>query len=106
LIATRPRVRVAHDVADDGRNVQIRKITTGGRISLPAEVRRRWRTQSVSVQDLGDRLVVRPLPDDPIAAARGALKGRLVSSTELRRRARKDEAAAEARSCRDGLTKP
>lgn len=50
----------------------------------------------VRVEDLGDRVVVTPLPVDPIAAARGALQGG-VSSDGLRARARKDEAAAEAR---------
>lgn len=73
------------------------RITTSGQISLPAEVRRRWATKTVAVEDLGDRVVVRPLPDDPIAAARGALKGRVGPSDALRRRARADEAAAEAR---------
>jgi hypothetical protein len=48
----------------------------------------------VALEDLGDRLVVRPLPEDPITAARGALKGRL-SSEGLRETARRDEAAAE-----------
>jgi bifunctional DNA-binding transcriptional regulator/antitoxin component of YhaV-PrlF toxin-antitoxin module len=74
-----------------------RKITTGGQISLPAAVRSRWGTKSVAVEDLGDHVVVRPLPDDPIAAARGALKGKLSKSASLRARARKDEAGAEVR---------
>ncbi|MBA3376502.1 MAG: hypothetical protein H0U00_11955 [Actinobacteria bacterium] len=76
--------------------MKLLKITTGGQISLPATVRRRWRTHRVRVDDLGDRLVITPVPDDPIAAARGALEGR-ISSAGLRVRARKDEAAAEAR---------
>jgi bifunctional DNA-binding transcriptional regulator/antitoxin component of YhaV-PrlF toxin-antitoxin module len=78
--------------------MNVRKITTGGQISLPASVRNRWRTRSVAVEDLGDHVVVRPMPDDPILAARGALKGKIRSSTEsLRRAARKDEAAAQDR---------
>jgi hypothetical protein len=72
------------------------KITSGGQISLPAAVRSRWGTQRVHVEDLGDYVVVRPVPDDPIAAARGAVKPR-ASTTELRARARADEAAAEHR---------
>jgi hypothetical protein len=60
-------------------------------------VRKRWGTKSVALEDLGDRVIVRPLPDDPIAAARGALKGRLPSTVELRAKARRDEADAEAR---------
>ena len=73
------------------------RVTSSGQVSLPAEARRRWGTKTVSVEDLGDRVVFRPLPDDPIEAARGALKGRLASTSELRVRAREDEAAAEAR---------
>ena len=77
--------------------MKVRKITAGGQISLPATVRIRWRTRSVAVEDLGDRVVVRPLPDDPIVAARGALEEKLGATKSLRARARKDEAAAEAR---------
>jgi len=50
----------------------------------------------VRVEDHGDHVVIRPLPDDPIAAARGALKGR-IDTAKLRAEAREDEAAAEAR---------
>jgi hypothetical protein len=78
-------------------SMKMHRITTGGQISLPARVRKRWATRLVSVEDLGDHVVVRPLPEDPIAAARGALKGRIGSVDKLRARARKDEAAAEAR---------
>jgi bifunctional DNA-binding transcriptional regulator/antitoxin component of YhaV-PrlF toxin-antitoxin module len=73
------------------------RLTTGGQVSIPADVRRRWGTRSVAIEDLGDRVVIRPLPDDPIKAARGALKGRLPSTTTLRRTARADEHAAERR---------
>ena len=72
------------------------KITKGGQVSLPASVRHRWRTQSVAFEDLGDMLIVRPVPDDAVAAAKGAFQGRL-DSAKLRKRARADEAAAEAR---------
>ena len=72
------------------------KITAGGQISVPASVRRRWQTNVVAVEDLGDRLLVRPLPDDPISAARGAFRG-LTDSTKARAVARADEQAAEQR---------
>jgi bifunctional DNA-binding transcriptional regulator/antitoxin component of YhaV-PrlF toxin-antitoxin module len=72
------------------------RITTRGQISVPASIRRRWKTNAVALEDLGDRLVVRPLPDDPIAAARGAFRG-LTDSTRARAVARADEAAAERR---------
>ena len=74
-----------------------RKITTGGKISLPAAVRRRWATSVVAIEDHGDSVVVRPLPEDPIAAARGALKGRLPATSVLRAEARRDEQLAERR---------
>jgi bifunctional DNA-binding transcriptional regulator/antitoxin component of YhaV-PrlF toxin-antitoxin module len=78
--------------------MKLHKITTGGQISLPASVRHRWGTRAVSVEDLGDHLVVRPVPDDPVAAARGAFKGRIGASEKLRVQARADELAAEERS--------
>jgi hypothetical protein len=77
--------------------VKRHKITTGGQISLPSAVRARWGTKSVRIEDFGNHVVVTPFPDDPIAAARGALKDKLASSTDLRETARQDEAAAEAR---------
>lgn len=76
------------------------KITAGGQVSLPAEIRRRWGTQAVYIEDLGDHAVVRPLPDDPIAAVRGLWKDRGISTDELRQQAREDEAVAEARKWR------
>ena len=72
-------------------------ISRGGQISLPAEVRHRWGTRTVVAEDRGDHVVLRPAPDDPIAAARGALAGRGRSSDELRRLAREEEAHAERR---------
>ncbi len=73
-------------------------ISKGGQISVPAEVRKRWRTRRLQVEDRGDELVIRPAPEDPIAAARGVLKGRLrYTSEELRRMAREEEAEIEER---------
>jgi hypothetical protein len=73
------------------------KITKGGQVSVPADVRRRWATTVVAIEDHGDRLVVRPLPEDPIAAARGALKSSLPTTKKLRATARRDEELAERR---------
>jgi bifunctional DNA-binding transcriptional regulator/antitoxin component of YhaV-PrlF toxin-antitoxin module len=70
------------------------RITAGGQISVPASVRRRWKTNVVALEDHGDRLVVRPLPEDPIAEARGAFRG-LTDSTKARAIAREDEAAGD-----------
>jgi len=77
------------------------KITAGGQVSIPAAVRRRWRTRRVVIEDEGNRLVLRPLPDDPIASARGALRGEITVPTEkLREIARQDERIAEDRKWR------
>jgi len=77
--------------------MKVAKVTSGGQLSIPASVRKRWGTRRVAIDDQGDRLVVTPLPDDPISAARGAFKGRLASSSDLRETARRDEAAAAPR---------
>jgi AbrB family looped-hinge helix DNA binding protein len=47
------------------------KITGAGQVSIPAEIRHRWATSTVAIEDEGDRIVLRPVPDDPIAALRG-----------------------------------
>jgi bifunctional DNA-binding transcriptional regulator/antitoxin component of YhaV-PrlF toxin-antitoxin module len=73
------------------------RITSGGQLSIPAAVRRRWGTTTVALEDHGDYVVIRPVPDDPVGAARGALKGRIRDAAALRRRARADEEAAERR---------
>ena len=77
------------------------RITTGGQLSIPATVRRRWGTNRVAIEDRGDYLLVRPLPEDVLAALRGSLKDEIgVPTEELRRRARADEEAAERRKWR------
>jgi AbrB family looped-hinge helix DNA binding protein len=74
------------------------KISRGGQISIPSGIRRRWGTSALALEDLGDRIVLRPAPDDPIAAARGALAGELsMSGAQMREQAREAEAMAERR---------
>lgn len=74
------------------------KISRGGQISIPSPIRHRWGTSTLALEDLGDRIVLRPAPDDPIAAARGAFAKELsMSSSELRRAARQAETEAERR---------
>ncbi|HEY7446393.1 MAG TPA: AbrB/MazE/SpoVT family DNA-binding domain-containing protein [Vicinamibacterales bacterium] len=65
------------------------KVTTSGQISLPASIRSRWRVSRVVVEDEGDRVTVRPLPDDPVAAACGSLRRRGPSPEALRARERR-----------------
>lgn len=72
-------------------------ISKGGQISIPAEIRKRWRTRAVVAEDRGDELVLRPAPEDPINAARGALRGLGRSSSELRRIGRREDREIEKR---------
>jgi bifunctional DNA-binding transcriptional regulator/antitoxin component of YhaV-PrlF toxin-antitoxin module len=71
-------------------------ISRGGQISVPAAIRRRWGTTAVLIDDRGDSLVIRPLPADPIGAARGSLPSR-IASEETRAMLRREEDEAEQR---------
>jgi len=75
------------------------RISKGGQISIPAPIRHRWGTSTVALEDHGDRIVLQPAPDDPIAAAEGALAGEFggLDPARLRKHAREDERIAEAR---------
>jgi bifunctional DNA-binding transcriptional regulator/antitoxin component of YhaV-PrlF toxin-antitoxin module len=75
------------------------RISRGGQISIPAPIRHRWATSTVTLDDQGDRLVLEPATDDPIAAAEGALAAEFgeIDVGRIRREARDDERAAEAR---------
>jgi AbrB family looped-hinge helix DNA binding protein len=66
-------------------------ISKGGQISIPAEIRRRWATGTVSLEDRGDQLVLRPVPEDPIRAAMGSVAlADGVTTEQLRERARRE----------------
>lgn len=75
-------------------------ISTGGQISVPASVRRRWGTRTVLAEDRGDHLVLRPAPDDPVAAAHGAFAAEIAAlgSEEAKRLDRDEELEAEERA--------
>lgn len=77
-------------------------ISRGGQVSIPASVRHRWRTGTVVLEDRGDHLIIRPVADDPIAAAEGSLAAEFgqIDVAVLRQAARQDEAAAEERKTR------
>jgi AbrB family looped-hinge helix DNA binding protein len=75
----------------------VMKVSRNGQVSIPAETRARWKSDRVVVVDMGDRVVLRPLPDDPIASLRGKYRGRGPSSDEVRENERRDEAADERR---------
>lgn len=78
------------------------RVSKGGQISIPAAIRHRWGTSTVVLDDQGDRIVIEPAPDDPIAAAEGALAADLgsIDVARLRRLARADDLAADERRTR------
>ena len=41
-------------------------VSRNGQVSIPAGARARWNTRQVVVVDLGDRVVMRPAPEQPI----------------------------------------
>ncbi len=71
-------------------------VSRNGQGSIPAEARSRWNTRRVLVVDLGDRVVMRPMPDDSIGGLVGKYAGRGPSTDESRRQSREDEARREA----------
>ena len=74
----------------------VMKVSRNGQVSIPADTRARWNVDHVVVVDLGDRVVMRPMPDDPVADLIG--KYRRGPATEVaRRRARVEEASVEPR---------
>jgi bifunctional DNA-binding transcriptional regulator/antitoxin component of YhaV-PrlF toxin-antitoxin module len=75
------------------------KISRGGQISVPARIRHRWGGSTIALEDHGDHVVLRPAPEDPIAAARGALKDLIgdVTSEDMRRAARAEDEELEQR---------
>jgi AbrB family looped-hinge helix DNA binding protein len=75
------------------------KISKGGQVSIPAPIRKRWGTTTVTLDDQGDQIVLRPAPDDPIAAAAGAFAGEVpkIDWEKVIREEREAEAEAEER---------
>jgi bifunctional DNA-binding transcriptional regulator/antitoxin component of YhaV-PrlF toxin-antitoxin module len=75
------------------------RISRGGQVSIPAAIRHRWGTSTVAMEDHGGWIVLQPAPDDPIAAAEGALAEEFgeIDVKRLRQIAREDELVAQAR---------
>ncbi len=70
---------------------------------MPAAVRKRWGTRTVLAEDRGDELVLRPAPDDPIAAVRGIFADEIGSgptSDDMRAVTRVEDADLEQRRAR------
>lgn len=82
-------------------------LTRGGQVSIPADIRRRWPSNKVVVTETEDGVLLRPLPADPIAAARGSLKGhgpRNLTVTEALAQMREENEEIEARKWGRGDT--
>ena len=75
----------------------VMKVSANGQVSIPAEARARWNAERVVVVDLGDRIVMRPLPEEPVVGLRRKYAGRGPSTDRARRQARADDAATERR---------
>ena len=75
----------------------VMKVSSNGQVSIPAEARTRWKADHVVVVDLGDRVVLRPLPADPVADLQGKYRGRGPSTERARRQDRIDEASRQQR---------
>jgi bifunctional DNA-binding transcriptional regulator/antitoxin component of YhaV-PrlF toxin-antitoxin module len=75
------------------------KISKGGQVSIPAPIRKRWGTTTLTLEDQGDQIVFRPAPDDPIEAAAGAFagKGRGLGLETIRQEEREAEREIEER---------
>ena len=71
-------------------------VSRNGQVSIPADARARWATRRVVVVDLGDRIVMRPLPDDPVDDLEGKYRGRGPAADDARRRSRREESARAA----------
>lgn len=68
-------------------------ISRGGQVSVPSAVRKRWGTRTVIAEDRGDHVVLRPAPDDPVAAAAGSFADEIAAlgSDEAKRLDREEE---------------
>lgn len=73
----------------------VMKVSSNGQVSIPAEARARWMAEQVVVVDLGDRVVMRPLPADPLRALRGKYRGRGPTTTAARATSRAEDRRRE-----------
>lgn len=73
------------------------KVSSNGQVSIPSGVRRRWRVSHVLVIDKGDRVIVRPIPEDRLGAVIGKYAHTASPSEVLREDARAEDAEHEAR---------
>ena len=70
---------------------QLINISDRGQISIPADIRHKWQVRRVLLVDEGDRLVLRPVADDPIAVVAGKYSWIETTSDEMRDEDRRAE---------------
>lgn len=75
----------------------VMKVSSNGQVSIPAEARARWNADQVVMVDLGDRVVLRPLPAEPVEELRGKYRRRGANTERIRRQSRIEDAARERR---------
>jgi AbrB family looped-hinge helix DNA binding protein len=68
---------------------RVMTVSRNGQVSIPAETRARWNTRQVVVVDLGDRVVMRPISEDPVAALKGKYADRGPSADAARTQQRR-----------------
>jgi bifunctional DNA-binding transcriptional regulator/antitoxin component of YhaV-PrlF toxin-antitoxin module len=78
----------------------VMKVSSNGQVSIPADTRARWKAARVVLVDLGDRVVVRPLPEDPVGSIAGKYRGKGPNTVRARTAARAEEVSRERRKRR------
>ena len=66
-------------------------VSRNGQVSIPAGTRARWNTRQVLVVDLGDRVVMRPVRDEPVRQLRGKYANQGPTTSRARREARRED---------------
>jgi AbrB family looped-hinge helix DNA binding protein len=70
-------------------NDHLMTVSRNGQVSIPAQVRARWQTRQVIVVDLGDKIVVRPASEHPVASLQGKYRGKGPASDRVRQQERR-----------------
>ena len=78
-------------------NTYIMTLSRNGQVSIPADARARWDTRQVLVVDLGDRVVMRPISEQPLQELRGKYAGRGPRSDQARQESRREEKHSQSR---------
>jgi len=78
----------------------VMKVSSNGQVSIPADTRARWKADRVVLVDLGDRVVVRPLSEDPVGSIAGKYRGKGPTTVRARAAARAEEVSRERRKRR------